>query len=147
MDRIPSAVALARRGINVGNNSYALCNSGIEEADHLLINCPFTAVSRDWILNWCGVHAQPFSTVSDFINSTANWGNCPKKRKIFIAICYGLLWYTWKARNDVVFNKVCISPLKMADSVVTMVFSFVAHRGNFGKVKWANRLCCPFNVL
>ncbi|KAJ9551167.1 hypothetical protein OSB04_015212 [Centaurea solstitialis] len=147
MDRIPSAVNLARRGINVGNTSCALCNLGTDEADHFLINCPSTATAMGWIFNWCGIPIQPFSSVSDFINFAANWGHCPKKRRIFIVICYGLLWCTWKARNDLVFNKVHISLLKMADSVVTMVFSFIAHRGNFGKINWANWLSCPFNIL
>ncbi|KAJ9545184.1 hypothetical protein OSB04_024891 [Centaurea solstitialis] len=36
---IPSAVNLARRGINVGNTSCALCNIRTDEVDHFLQGC------------------------------------------------------------------------------------------------------------
>ncbi|KAJ9545183.1 hypothetical protein OSB04_024890 [Centaurea solstitialis] len=78
------------------------------------------AIALGWIFNWCGVQIQHFSSVSNFINFAVNWGHSPKKRNIFIAIYYGLLWCSCKAKNEVVFNKVYISSLKMADSVVTM---------------------------
>ncbi|KAJ9559084.1 hypothetical protein OSB04_013698 [Centaurea solstitialis] len=119
MDRIPSAMALARRGIHVGSNSCVLCNAGSDEADHFLINCPFTAVTMKWIFNWCGVQIQPFTRLANS-STLLPPGATVLRREFFIAMCYGLLWCTWKARNDVVFNKVHISPFNLADNIVPL---------------------------
>ncbi|XP_023736870.1 uncharacterized protein LOC111884805 [Lactuca sativa] len=131
LGRIPTAVALSRRGINISSISYQMCFSGVDTADHILLDCPIAFDSLSWIFNWCDVSIQRFLSISDFVNFAASWGNCPKKRKIFIAICYGFLWCMWKARNDVWFNKIQLNSSKLADNVISMVFSWLKSRGNF----------------
>ncbi|CAI9303401.1 unnamed protein product [Lactuca saligna] len=101
MGRIPIVVALSRRGINTSSISYQMCFSGVDIADHILLDCLIAFDSLCWIFNWCGISIQRLLSVSDFVNFAASWGNYPKKRKIFIAISYGFLWCIWKARNDV----------------------------------------------
>nr|KAJ0218526.1 hypothetical protein LSAT_V11C300147870 [Lactuca sativa] len=90
MGRIPTAVALSRRGINMSSTSYQMCFSGVDTADHILLNCPIAFDSLRWIFNWCDISIQRFLSISDFVNFAASWGNYPKKRKIFIAIFYGV---------------------------------------------------------
>nr|KAJ0227864.1 hypothetical protein LSAT_V11C100001760 [Lactuca sativa] len=131
MGRIPTAVALSRRGINMSSISCQMCSSGVDIVDHILLDCPIAFDSLSWIFNWCNVSIQRFLSISDFVNFAASWGNCPKKRKIFIAICYGFLWCMWKARNDVWFNKIQVNSSKLADNVISMVFSWLKYRGNF----------------
>ncbi|KAL4574928.1 hypothetical protein LXL04_021768 [Taraxacum kok-saghyz] len=60
----------------------------------------YTRASLNWILKWCNIQDQQFKTVGEMVKFAAIWGNCPKKRKILLAIIYGYLWCTWKARND-----------------------------------------------
>ncbi|KAL4558696.1 hypothetical protein LXL04_036897 [Taraxacum kok-saghyz] len=88
-----------------------------------------------------------FYTVGDLIKYAAVWGNCPKKRKVFLAILYGYLWCVWKARNEMYFHKIRTSKAKMADNITTTVFEWVKHRGNYMNCNWANWICCPFNIL
>ncbi|KAM0033883.1 putative reverse transcriptase zinc-binding domain-containing protein [Helianthus debilis subsp. tardiflorus] len=38
---IPTATALARRSVNVGNERCPLCGIAEEDADHLLVACSF----------------------------------------------------------------------------------------------------------
>ncbi|KAL4588883.1 hypothetical protein LXL04_001781 [Taraxacum kok-saghyz] len=86
--------------------SRQYCDIGLDEADHILLSCPVISDALDWILQWCNVPTQNFSSVSDFVNFAASWGNCPKKKKIFLAVCYGFLWSAWKARNDKRFKNI-----------------------------------------
>ncbi|KAL4567347.1 hypothetical protein LXL04_022930 [Taraxacum kok-saghyz] len=134
IDRIPSAVALAGRGIAVPNSSCHLCSNGIDDTNHFLVGCSTTREVLDWILNWCGISLQNVQTVTDLVQYAAMWGNCPKRRKILLAIVYGLLWCTWKARNDAIFNKMRSTPTKIVDNVVTLVFGWVKHRDGYGKL-------------
>lgn len=140
-------MALVYMGVKVNSTYCLLCDFGFDEVDHFLVSCHFARNVMDWIYFWCGVPSQRFDLVREFINYAANWGHCPKMRKIFIAIYYGLLWSTWKERNDIVFNKIRCSLLKLADNVVTMVFSFMVHRRKFGNCTWANWSCNHFSIM
>ncbi|KAL4589463.1 hypothetical protein LXL04_002370 [Taraxacum kok-saghyz] len=64
-----------------------------------------------------------------------------------MCICYGSLWCTWKARNDAIFNSKRVSPMKIAENVVTMLFSFMKHRSKFQNCTWDNWVSCPFNII
>lgn len=132
LNQIPTALALTHKEVKMFNTSCFLCNARTDKADHILVNCSFLRNALDWIFSWCGVLMQSFKYVCEFINFAANWGHCPKRRKIFLAIFYGFLWCTWNLRNDSVFNKICCYSLKLVNNIVTLVFSFMVHRGKFG---------------
>ncbi|KAL4560863.1 hypothetical protein LXL04_033019 [Taraxacum kok-saghyz] len=134
---IPSASALLRRGITVPNGRCHLCDDGEDDTNHFLVDCPTARASLNWILKWCNIQEQQFKTVGEMVKFAAIWGNYSKKRKILLAIIYGYLWCTWKARNDKVFNNLSTSPSKLADNIVTLVFDWMKYRGNFGNCNWA----------
>ena len=145
--RIPTATALGRRGIRVIDNSCPWCNEGLDEANHCLIGCNFSTEVLKKIMDWCSIDQGPFSDIKSVVSFAANWGNCPKKRKIFLSIIYGFLWTMWKARNNKIFNKVCGSKSVLVDNVISLVFSWMKHRGNFKNCNWLNWCCNPFNIL
>ncbi|KAL4577659.1 hypothetical protein LXL04_013770 [Taraxacum kok-saghyz] len=99
------------------------------------------------IWKWCNIPQQRFSSTPEVVMFAANWGNCPRKRRILISIVYGSLLCVWKARNDKMFNKNRISSTKLADNIINMVFSWVKYRGKFGDCNWAVWCCNPFNIL
>lgn len=47
--------------------------------------------SKSGSLRWCGISSFHPDSVIDFIQFAAFWGNCPKIRKIIMAIVYGYL--------------------------------------------------------
>ncbi|KAI7730303.1 hypothetical protein M8C21_019896 [Ambrosia artemisiifolia] len=53
MDRIPTALALNRRGVYLDDNVCALCNSETESTMHLFTSCWFTTELWVMIGNWC----------------------------------------------------------------------------------------------
>lgn len=132
MDHIPTATGLAKRGIPTTSTTCPLCHNGDENANHLLVSCSFVQNILEWILSWCGIAPRRFTTVVELVNFAATWGNCTRKRKIFIAICYGFLWSVWKARNDKMFFKVHFHPLKIGDNISLLVFGWVKFRSCFG---------------
>ena len=135
-DRIPTKAALARRGMQFLNLDCHLCGSGLEDSNHVIVNCLYLKETLDWLWRWCNVPAPTLNTVSDLISFAANWGRCPKKRKVFIAIIYGYFWCVWKARNNRTFNKVRITPMMLADNILIEVFGWVKYRGNFKNCNW-----------
>ena len=56
-----------------------------------LLDCLIAFDYLCWSFNWCSIPIQRFLWISDFVNFPVLRGNCPKKRNIFLAICYGFL--------------------------------------------------------
>ena len=147
MGRIPSAVALSRRGIlNNNNTTCSFCNQGEECADHILVNCTFAKTVLEWILKWCDIRGASFCTVSEILDYAAGWGNCPKKRRILQTIIQGTLWSIWKARNERLFGNRRIPPTVVADIVKSSVFLWVKYRRSKGEtLNWTNWCINPFS--
>nr|KAJ0227813.1 hypothetical protein LSAT_V11C100042030 [Lactuca sativa] len=146
MDRIFSAVALSLRGVSIPT-SCNFCSNGLDSTDHILIGCSFATEVLQWTLKWCNIPWQTFDSVKDLVGFAANWGRCPKKRRILIAIVYDYLWFVWKARSDMVFNKRHTTPTNTADHIIIEVYNWVNFRGNFGRFIWSDSLCCPFKTM
>ncbi|KAL4586708.1 hypothetical protein LXL04_011350 [Taraxacum kok-saghyz] len=65
---------------------------------------------------------QAWENVEDLLIFIKEWGECEKKKKDLVCICYGALWLIWKVRCDWVFKKLRSSPTKVADNVKTIVY-------------------------
>ncbi|KAL4572152.1 hypothetical protein LXL04_018921 [Taraxacum kok-saghyz] len=103
---------------NIGCLDRSNCDSGVDEANHILVGCPFVREALKWILGWCNIPQQQFDTVGDLVQFASQWGRCPNKMKVILAIVYGFLWWSWKARNNKLFNKLRISSMKLADEII-----------------------------
>lgn len=148
--RLPVADNLLARGINVQNCLCKLCGLETESTNHLLVKCSFAKGIRFWIFRWCGLPHTDFDNVNSLLDFAAQWGNCPKKKKILVAICYTLLWCIWKARNSKIFNNLQQSAAVIADDVISLSFFWIINRCNRSwgfKPSWANWLCSPFDSL
>jgi len=54
LDRLPTRVNLARRGIQVGNVCCPLCNDGVESTQHLFSTCRVAQSVWDQCERWIG---------------------------------------------------------------------------------------------
>ena len=64
---------------------------------------------------------QQFSKVGEAIGFAADWGRCPKKRQILLAVIYGYMWNIWKARNDKIFKRLSITTASLIDNTLSLV--------------------------
>ncbi|XP_052620846.1 uncharacterized protein LOC128126776 [Lactuca sativa] len=119
--RIPSAQALEGRGVQVPSIICGYCLNGVESADHILIQCKFAVIVRNWIMNWCGINSGDIDNLDTLLHSVANWSQCTKKRRILTLIYYGMIWSIWKARNERIFNQVKRSPTQVMDDIQELV--------------------------
>lgn len=87
LGRILTRAALSKRGIKVPSSFCLMCINEVDTANHILLNSPIVFDALVWIFNWCDIYPQKFISIFDFVNFVVTWGNCPQKRKIFLAIC------------------------------------------------------------
>ncbi|KAL4563465.1 hypothetical protein LXL04_027508 [Taraxacum kok-saghyz] len=113
---------------------------GADETKHLFIDCPFAKDVLERIWTWCKIPMPNINWVEELVTFAVQWGRCPKKRKILIAIIYGFLWNNWKARNNKVFNKVHVSTLGLVDNILSKVFGWINYGGETHELQ-ATREC------
>ena len=142
--RIPSAAALNARGIPISTTACGRCGD-LEDADHILVTCPFAAQVKDMVSDWCGVQLHQFRDVKSILECVKHWGRCPKKRRILTMVVYGMFWRLWNFRNEKIFRSKNVAAAWARDDIKSTVFFWVKHRGNFGICNWHNWCSSPFD--
>lgn len=104
LDRIPTACALMKRGIQITSDICTYCESDMEDTTHVLFRCPVASKVWEWIFLWCKIPHIHFGNVAELVKFVAQWGTCLKKMTL-TSICYGTTWIIWKARCDRIFKK------------------------------------------
>ncbi|KAL7617107.1 hypothetical protein Lser_V15G02675 [Lactuca serriola] len=133
---IPSALALNHRGINTDLVTCGECNTDEESADHIICGCSFARFTWEWIFIWCFISLPYFDKTGEVLEFATVWGNCPKKKKVLLGICYGTIWSLWQARNGIIFNQNQITPEKAVDIIKSPVFIWFKRRSNGGIYNW-----------
>nr|KAJ0197364.1 hypothetical protein LSAT_V11C700352090 [Lactuca sativa] len=96
LDRIPTACALLKRGIQLDSPICTYCGTAEEDASHVLLRCPMAMQVWDWVFRWCDIPNVQFASVEELLKFSSQWGTCTKRRKSFVSICYGKAWLLWK---------------------------------------------------
>ncbi|XP_021990982.1 uncharacterized protein LOC110887718 [Helianthus annuus] len=104
-EKIPSAVALANRGMELQETSCKICGEGDEDAAHILINCNFARRVWEAVQIWTGLSmVNDVSNVYDLLKKTTESNKSRCKRKILHAIAIQTMWLLWRNRNDKIFS-------------------------------------------
>ncbi|CAI9265575.1 unnamed protein product [Lactuca saligna] len=110
MGRIPSNLALKRRGVAIINTSCPQCHLENEDTEHILIRCPVASNVWDLIFKWCNIPKPQFQTVGELIGFVKTWGIRRRRRNNLICVCFGVMWILWKTRCDGVLKNKRTSP-------------------------------------
>ena len=137
-NRIPSKVALIKRGAHVNAITCDVCQVIDETTDHLLIECSVAKEVWSKVEQWCGIANSILecTTVKEVLAKDRRWGNCPKEKKVAEAIKYGTIWCLWKARNERVFRNIRSQPAKIVDNIKSVLFAWIKHRIKKGVLDW-----------
>ncbi|KAJ0781217.1 putative reverse transcriptase zinc-binding domain-containing protein [Helianthus annuus] len=103
--RIPTATALARRNVNVGNERCPLCGIAEEDAHHLLVACSF-ARSVWWsVLVWVKLPIpRAFESVNQVLQHVQNYGSDGLRKRVVQSIALLTLWIILTCRNEKIFK-------------------------------------------
>lgn len=145
--RFPSNDALISRGVNNISLNYGHCLHNFECADHIFIRFDFVTAMWEMIMRWCKINLGLINNIEDLLEFASIWGHFPKKRIIFIIICYGMVLCLWKVRNDRIFKQAKLRPTTVADEIQTLVFYWLKHRGSSFNLRSCNSGMSPFMCL
>ncbi|CAI9267946.1 unnamed protein product [Lactuca saligna] len=147
LGRIPSNLALKRRGITNIRESCPQCHIEDEDSDHIMIRCPLANKIWELIFQWCNIPKPDFQTIGDLIGLTKTWRRCRRKKNNLICICFGVMWILWKTRCELVFRSTRYSFSQIIDRVKSIVFNWIRHKRVECNIKWDEWCVCPLNCL
>jgi len=104
-DRIQCGVQLKKKKLT-GSEKCLVCEV-YETSDHILFQCPLAVLLWSFLRDCLGWPSSPTSCSSLLLEIVDQYrGN---KQLLTIFICAGALWYIWKTRNELVFDKKVVS--------------------------------------
>jgi hypothetical protein len=127
--KIPTAETLAARGIQT-SPSCALCNSGAEDAHHLLTDCSFSKQVIHFIWPWYSLDGGPTQVSQEqgmaaWLSTNVARANARNHRETIGILLY-YWWNVWKERNRHVLEVKCRnSSSRIVDSTSVSSLDFI----------------------
>ena len=147
MGRIASAEALQKIGIHVSSAGCKWCGFDPENADHILVTCPYAKKVWSWIWKWAGVQDQNFCSVNALLNFVETRGRNTTEKMMLATISYGVCWTLWKTRNERIFRSCFSSASRITDEIISLVFFWFKYRGNLANCNWQVWCIRPFDCM
>nr|KAJ0219780.1 hypothetical protein LSAT_V11C200069600 [Lactuca sativa] len=67
LDRIPTACALLKRGIQLDSPICTYCGTAKEDASHVILRCPMAMQVWDWVFRWCDIPNVQFASMEELL--------------------------------------------------------------------------------
>ncbi|GKE18849.1 RNA-directed DNA polymerase, eukaryota, partial [Tanacetum coccineum] len=99
LNRIPTRLILASRGIDIPNVLCPICGIHQEDTSHLFLKCYVASEIWKAIFAWLGSVPPDTVSINDLFLWIDNNHMVAKKKKGFEAICLITCWIIWKFRN------------------------------------------------
>ncbi|PWA48319.1 RNA-directed DNA polymerase, eukaryota, Reverse transcriptase zinc-binding domain protein [Artemisia annua] len=147
MDRIPTASALARRNIHVGDQVCALCNFDVESSLHLFSGCGFSYGVWYSLGKWCGLDSVIAFDNRDLLELYKQWTGSKEGRKLIQGIFIIGFWVLWGARNDKIFNGKDPKVFEIDLNVKSLSFLWYKHRGRSKNIVWKDWVVSPLYMM
>ncbi|KAJ9555174.1 hypothetical protein OSB04_009788 [Centaurea solstitialis] len=142
-NRIPTRVNLNKRGINTSSTFCPLCESEEETVEHLFHSCSAVKDLWRWFFDWCLINVGQQASFNQFLFKILECGKSLKSRKFLEAAVGGLVWFIWKARNNLIFKGVKFSASMVKDEFQATLFSWMKYRANCKFLLWSLWCSCP----
>ncbi|XP_021979110.1 uncharacterized protein LOC110875222 [Helianthus annuus] len=104
-NKIPSAVALRDRGVNLQEVSCKICGAGDESAEHILLHCNLAARVWEAVKDWTKTRwVNTNGSIAELLQSILDGQMGSHRRKMLHTIAIQAMWILWKNRNEKVFT-------------------------------------------
>lgn len=81
-----------------------LCNSELENQNHLFLHCPCVTPIWSKIFKWWGLLMTVPASLINFLQQCQSVSSSPRINSLFKVVCICALWAIWYGRNNYVFN-------------------------------------------
>ncbi|XP_076941489.1 uncharacterized protein LOC143611066 [Bidens hawaiensis] len=146
-DRIPTKIALNKRGMGLSEDSCPFCELHQESANHIFIGCIFAAEIWDRIAVWCRLDPIFVFEVRDILVLA----KCLKKPKLNKRVAHCIvvtaLWSMWNARNEMIFQDKEAKAYEVVSKIKSCSYFWIQNRSRFKSIEWSDWCKYPFGLM
>ncbi|PWA60030.1 RNA-directed DNA polymerase, eukaryota, Reverse transcriptase zinc-binding domain protein [Artemisia annua] len=147
MDRIPTRLALVRRGVNIQDVSCVNCDTGDESSMHTFTGCGITVIVWSFVERWCRLDPIIVFDVKDLLLIPDSVGGSKWAKKIVRGIIMTTCWVIWKARNAKVFEGVIPKVHEIVATIKSLSFLWLRSRSRFKIIQWKDWSVFPMYMM
>ncbi|KAF5820253.1 putative reverse transcriptase zinc-binding domain-containing protein [Helianthus annuus] len=134
-EKLPTAKALRRRGVQIASEVCKVCGLSSESAKHVFVHCPFARLVWIQIWLWLKIPTRNhMESLKERMLDRRDWSR--KKAKVIFAIYLSTTWNLWKNRNNKVFNSATTEVNKLLEEIKEETFDWISRRSKLQGVTW-----------
>lgn len=148
LKRMPIRSNLCARGINISFDLCPICENSAETVWNMS-SCRVPSLRIYGNGFWTGAIFEWSKAVlrNIFFLVCLDQGKT-NKQKGFLEAAFGcVLWFVWKARNNLVFNGKRYSGLLVMDEVQASLFAWIKYRSKCSSLPWSMWCCNPLPLF
>ncbi|XP_071726422.1 uncharacterized protein [Rutidosis leptorrhynchoides] len=135
LGRIPVRVELDKRGIDLDNVRCPICNGDIESVMHILKTCNFANDLWNRVFSWWKLDSSSLN-LDDLFSGSNSTLNSDWKIHVWQAVCWIVLYWIWKYRNQKVFNNKCITIPSVFNEIQVISYDWISRRCKKANLEW-----------
>ncbi|GJY25614.1 RNA-directed DNA polymerase, eukaryota, reverse transcriptase zinc-binding domain protein, partial [Tanacetum coccineum] len=124
MDRLPTLEKLDQKGIYLSSLLCPVCNTYIEDVNHVFVTCDLASQIWDRIFRWLDMAQSVFLSIADIMDWIISIRCSLKRKKVLEAIILTSMWVIWKYRNNTFFGLVKMKRSSIFDVIVSNAFEW-----------------------
>ena len=84
-----------------------------------------------WFISWSKVMDNSPKSFDEMMIGVSPRKSERRGWKMALSLSYVVPWTIWKARNDAVYKRQKVTPMKLADEIQLSSFTWIRHRAKF----------------
>ncbi|XP_021986536.1 uncharacterized protein LOC110882973 [Helianthus annuus] len=127
--KIASRVGLVRRGIPLLDCSCPRCGMNAEDPDYIFFNCIWSRSVWWNMLIWMRINFPvEISNIKDLFGFIQNRPGSSKWKRVVYTVALATVWWIWKARNEMVFERRFIPVGIIVEQVKEDAYLWISNR-------------------
>ncbi|XP_022031832.1 uncharacterized protein LOC110932888 [Helianthus annuus] len=135
-ERLPTRLALSRRGVPVQNLVCAVCGESPETSEHHFVTCELAQTVWQLVYQWCKAPYFLAFSFKDILEDHKRFHGSVKKKKAFHAVCLVTIWCLWSSRNELIFSGTSKSITTILEEIKAKSFLWIKNRAKASAVTW-----------
>ncbi|GJW68374.1 RNA-directed DNA polymerase, eukaryota, reverse transcriptase zinc-binding domain protein [Tanacetum coccineum] len=128
---------LDQKGIDLSSLLCPVCNTYIEDVNHVFVTCDLASQIWDRIFRWLDMAQLVFLSIADIIDWIISMHCSLKCKKLLEAIILTSMWVIWKYQNNTLFGSVKMKRSSIFDVIVSNAFEWCSSKSRYCSRNWS----------
>ncbi|KAJ0883842.1 putative RNA-directed DNA polymerase [Helianthus annuus] len=136
LNRLPTAMDLVHRNINIQDVNCKVCGEENETAVHIFVTCNLAQQVWEFVVGWCKIRPFFILELKDFVDIHNRNRGSKKWHRVILSVVQVAIWVLWKTRNDIVFRHKQANLERIKEEIKTYSYLWIKNRAKCVALSW-----------